>query len=219
MTIRVLLVDDDALVRAGLALMLGGSETIDIVGEVGDGRSAVDRVREGGIDLVLMDIRMPVLDGVAATTEIMALPNPPQVLVLTTFDADDLVVRALAAGASGFLLKDTPPTEIVAAIDRVAAGEPALSPKVTAGLIRHATSSLPDAAAAAATRRLAQLTEREREVAIAVGQGLSNAEIGTTLHMSLATVKAHLSHVFAKLHAANRVQVAIAVHEAGLLSD
>jgi DNA-binding NarL/FixJ family response regulator len=217
MTVRVLLTDDDALVRAGLALMLGGSDEISVVGEAVNGAEAVETVRGGGVDVVLMDIRMPVMDGIAATTAILALPDPPKVIVLTTFDADEYVVRALAAGATGFLLKDTLPADIVAAITKVVAGEPMLSPTITAQLIRQVTDAAPDDRGHRATSRVECLTDREREVAIAIGQGSSNAEIAAELHMSVATVKAHISHIFTKLAATNRVQVAIAMHEAGLL--
>lgn len=213
---RVLLVDDDALVRAGLALMLDGHDDLEIVGEAGDGRAALDAVARTPVDVVLMDLRMPRLDGIEATKAILARPAPPRVLVLTTFDADEYVVRALAAGAHGFLLKDTPPAQIVAAIASVEAGEPALSPAITRQLISQVTDAAPGDAGPAA-RRVAGLTDREREVALAVGRGASNAEIASELHLSLATVKAHLSHVFAKLDATNRVQVAIAMHDAGLL--
>jgi DNA-binding NarL/FixJ family response regulator len=217
MTIRVLLVDDDALVRAGLSLMLGGSEHLTVVGEAVNGREAIDAVRRGGIDVVLMDIRMPVLNGISATAEIVQLASPPRVIVLTTFDADDYIVRALAAGAGGFLLKDTPPADIVDAIRKVVAGDPMLSPAVTAQLIRQVTDAVPDRSVEVALARIKALTERELEVAVAVGQGRSNAEIATSLHMSLATVKAHISHIFTKLDATNRVQVAIAVHDADLV--
>ena len=217
MRIRVLLTDDDALVRAGLALILGGSSSIEIVGEAATGQEAVTRVRAGGVDVVLMDIRMPVMDGIAATAAVLALPDPPKVIVLTTFDADEYVVRALAAGANGFLLKDTAPADIVDAISRVVAGEPMLSPAITEQLIRQVTDAMPDARADEARSRVGCLTDREREVAIAIGRGSSNAEIATTLHMSIATVKAHISHIFTKLDVTNRVQVAIAMHEAELL--
>jgi len=217
MTVKVLLADDDALVRAGLALILGGSPTIEVVGEAQNGLEAIARVRAGGVDVVLMDIRMPSMDGIAATTALMTLPAPPKVIVLTTFDADEYVVRALAAGANGFLLKDTPPGDIVDAISRVFAGEPMLSPTITAQLIRQVTDAVPDVRAGQALTRVEALTDREKEVAIAIGRGSSNAEIATSLHMSVATVKAHISHIFTKLDATNRVQVAIAMHEAELL--
>ncbi|NRQ50280.1 response regulator transcription factor [Aeromicrobium stalagmiti] len=217
MTVRVLLADDDALVRAGLALILGGSSDITVVGEATNGREAVETVRAGGVDVVLMDIRMPVMDGIAATAAVLALPAPPRVIVLTTFDADQYVVRALAAGATGFLLKDTPPADIVDAIARVVTGEPMLSPTITEQLIRQVTDAAPDGRADEAVARVAGLTEREREVAVAIGRGSSNAEIAVALHMSVATVKAHISHIFTKLDASNRVQVAIAMHDADLL--
>ena len=217
MTIRLLITDDDPLVRAGLALILGGSPDIEVIGEAGNGREAVERSAIEQIDVVLMDIRMPVMDGIAATALLCAQPSPPQIIVLTTFDADDYVVRALASGASGFLLKDTPPAEIVDAVHRVHAGEPMLSPTVTTQLIRQVTDAAPSGRAGAARITIDQLTERELEVAIAVGRGASNAEAATELHMSLPTVKAHISHIFNKLDATNRVQVAIMMHEAGLL--
>jgi len=215
--ISVLLVDDDALVRSGLSLMLGGSPVLSVVGEASNGQEAVDRVTAGGVDVVLMDIRMPVMDGLEATSRVLALPDAPRIIILTTFDADEYVVRALAAGATGFLLKDTPPADIVDAIVKVSAGEPMLSPTITAQLIRQVTESAPDARHDAAAAKVARLTDREREVALAIGRGSSNAEIAAELFMSVATVKAHISHLFDKLDAANRVQVAIAVHDAGLL--
>lgn len=217
MTIRLLITDDDPLVRAGLALILGGSPDLEVVGEATNGREAVNRVASEPIDVVLMDIRMPVMDGIQATTAIVALPDPPKVIVLTTFDADDFVVRALASGASGFLLKDTPPADIVAAVRRVYDGEPMLSPTITEQLIRQVTDGAPNGRAEAARTTISQLTERERDVAIAVGRGASNAEIAADLHMSIATVKAHISHIFTKLGATNRVQVAICMHDAGLI--
>ncbi len=222
MTIRVLITDDDALVRSGLAMILGGAPDLTVVGEAGDGEAAcrmVDERADGSdpVDLVLMDIRMPVLDGISATTRIGSMRRPPKVIVLTTFDADDYVVRALAAGAHGFLLKDTAPPAIVDAIRKVHAGEPMLSPTVTAQLIRQVTDSAPDGRELAIRDKVSLLTERERDVAIAVGHGSSNAEIAAHLHMSLATVKAHIAHCFTKLDATNRVQVAIAMHDAGLL--
>lgn len=217
MTTRVLIADDDALVRAGLSLMLGGSQGIALVGEASNGQEALDAVAAGGIDLVLMDLRMPVMDGITATTALRALDDPPKVIVLTTFDADDYVVRALAAGANGFLLKDTPPADIVDAIFKVVEGEPMLSPTITQQLIRQITDSAPDDRATEAGRRAALLSEREREVAVAVGRGASNAEIAAELHMSIATVKAHISHIFTKLDVSNRVQIAICMHDAELL--
>ena len=222
--VRVLLVDDDALVRAGLRMILSSADDVDIVGEAEDGAAAVDAVARHRPDIVLMDIRMPGMDGIAATREVRTLTDPPQVIVLTTFNADDYVLRALRAGAGGFLLKDTPPTEILDAIRLVHAGEAMLSPAVTRTLLGHIAEPGPAAAGDTAARerreqaltRLATLTEREHEVALAVGRGESNAEIAGALYMSEATVKAHVSRLLAKLGAANRVQVAIVVHEAGL---
>lgn len=217
---RVLICDDDALVRAGLTLMLGEEDGVEVVGEVGDGREAVEAVRAGGIDLVLMDLRMPVMDGIDATRAIVELDRSTKVIVLTTFDADDYVVRALAAGAHGFLLKDTPPAQIADAIGAVSVGEPVLSPGITRRLIEQVTEgSGPDARSEQARARLDLLTEREKDVAVAIARGGSNAEIAAELYVSLATVKAHVSHVFDKLGTVNRVQVAICVHEAGLLRD
>ncbi|GAA3547415.1 DNA-binding response regulator [Aeromicrobium flavum] len=214
---RVLLTDDDPLVRAGLALILGGSPHVEVVAEAADGREALAVLRERPVDLVLMDLRMPVMDGIEATRAITAEPDAPKVLVLTTFDADDHVVAALAAGAAGFLLKDTPPPRIVQAIEAVMAGEPMLSPAVTENLIRQVTADTTDHRRTDAARLVDTLTERELDVARAVGQGRSNAEIAGELFMSLATVKAHISRIFAKLDATNRVQVAITMHDAGCL--
>jgi len=213
--VRVLLVDDDALVRSGLRMMLAGAATIEVVGEADDGRgvlAAVDRHRP---DVVLMDIRMPELDGIAATRLLRGQPAPPEVLVLTTFDADELVLQALRAGAAGFLLKDTPPAEIVRAIELVAAGESMLSPGVTRQLIALVAGDGEAAARGERARaRLAALSPREREVAEAVGRGAANAEIAAELHMSVATVKAHVSRLLAKLEVDNRVQIALLVQDA-----
>lgn len=212
--IRVLLVDDDPLVRSALALMLGGQHDLEVVGESADGRAGVDLARSERPDVVLMDIRMPELDGLAATRLLRTDPAPPHVIVLTTFDADDQVLGALAAGADGFLLKDTPPPEIVAAIRKVVAGDPMLSPSVTRTLIERFRSGSDDRRADARTR-LTRLTERELDVANAVGRGLSNAEIAADLYLSVPTVKAHVSRLFDKLDVTNRVQIAICVHDAG----
>jgi DNA-binding NarL/FixJ family response regulator len=215
--IRVVIVDDDPLVRSALALMLGGRSDVSVVGEAADGRAGVDLVRELRPDVVLMDIRMPRLDGLAATRELHAEPEPPRVIVLTTFDADDHVVGALAAGADGFLLKDTPPAEIVGALRTVAAGDPMLSPSVTRTLIDRVRAGDGQDRSAEARARLDRLTERELEVARAVGRGLANAEIASELHLSVPTVKAHVSRLFDKLQVTNRVQIAICVHDAGLV--
>ena len=213
--IRVLVVDDDPLVRSALRLMLGGQADLEVIGEAADGRAGVAAAREHRPDVVLMDIRMPVLNGLEATRALHAGEEPPRVIVLTTFDADEHVLGALAAGADGFVLKDTPPQEIVTAIRTVAAGDPMLSPSVTATLIRQVRAGT-DERADAARRRLDTLTEREHDVAVAVGRGLSNAEIAAELYLSVPTVKAHVSRLFDKLHVSNRVQIAIRVHDAGL---
>lgn len=214
--IRVLMVDDDALVRSGLAMILGGAPDIDIVGQAVDGRDGVRAAREHRPDVILMDIRMPLMNGLEATEHIASWDSPPKVIVLTTFDADDYVTRALGAGASGFLMKDTPPAAIIEAIRRVADGDPMLSPSVTARLIAQLREGAAPDRSRKAKERLARLTEREHEVAVAVGQGLTNAEIATALHLSVPTVKAHIGRLFAKLACGNRVQIAICVHDAGL---
>jgi DNA-binding NarL/FixJ family response regulator len=213
--VRVLVVDDDALVRAGLSMLLAGAEDVEIVGEAADGNEVPDAVAEYRPDVVLMDIRMPGLDGLAATELLRAQDDAPEVIVLTTFEADDYVLRALRAGASGFLLKDTPPADIVRAVRAVSAGEPILSPAITRRLIGHVTESEEDDRRRRAREQLDRLTEREREVAVAIGLGKSNAEIGRELYMSVATVKAHVSRVLEKLEFNNRVQIALLAHDAG----
>jgi DNA-binding NarL/FixJ family response regulator len=215
--IRVLIVDDDPLVRSALGLMIGGQPDIEVVAEASDGRAGLAMSEQHRPDVVLMDIRMPVLNGLDATRELHQKPNPPRVIVLTTFDADDYVTGAIAAGADGFVLKDTPPAEIVAAIRTVAAGDPMLSPSATASLIRQVRSDNGPDRSAEARQRLSVLTEREHDVALAVGRGLSNAEIAGELFLSVPTVKAHVSRLFDKLGATNRVQIAICVHDAGLV--
>lgn len=216
--IKLLLVDDDPLVRAGLSFMLGGADDIEIVGEASDGTQVAGLVTERRPDVVLMDIRMPTMDGLVATEALRKRPDAPEVIVLTTFHADEQVLRALRAGAAGFVLKDTPPAEIVAAVRAVAAGEPVLSPSVTQQLITQVTGVDPQQGRRErALERLALLGEREREVAVAVGRGASNADIAAELYLSVATVKAHVSRVLAKLDLNNRVQIALLAHDAGLL--
>ena len=213
--IRLVIVDDDALVRSGLALILGGNPDLEVAGEAADGQAGLELVASVRPDVVLMDIRMPRLDGIEATARMTRAENAPKVIVLTTFGADDHVVRALGAGASGFLLKDTPPAEIVAAVRKVASGEPMLGPEATAVLIERVIQRAPDRSARA-REQLALLTEREHDVALAVGRGLSNAEIAGELFLSVPTVKAHIGRLFTKLDVDNRVQVAIIVHDADL---
>ena len=218
--IRVLLVDDDALVRSGLRMMLAGAAQLAVVGEAEDGRGVLPAVDRHHPDVVLMDIRMPRLDGIAATRLLRAQPRPPAVIVLTTFDADELVVRALQAGASGFLLKDAAPADIVRAIESVHAGDGTLSPAIARRLIALVAGDHGEATRREQARqRLASLTPREYEVATAVGQGLSNADIAGRLHMSTATVKAHVSRLLVKLDVHNRVQIALLVQRAAAVLE
>jgi DNA-binding NarL/FixJ family response regulator len=214
--IRVLIVDDDALVRAGLSMMLAGSDDVLVVGEAADGSQVAAAVDDFAPDVVLMDIRMPEVDGLAATEALRARADAPQIIVLTTFDADDQVLRALRAGAAGFLLKDTPPPEILRAIRLVAAGEAMLSPGVTRRLISHVADDGLAGRRSRANELLERLTDREREVAVAIGEGKSNADIAAELYMSVATVKAHVSRLLAKLELDNRVQIALLAHDAGV---
>ncbi|MEV4455134.1 response regulator transcription factor [Microbispora sp. NPDC049633] len=213
---RLVIVDDDAMVRTGLRLILGGEPDLDIVGEAEDGLRAMDVIRDLRPDVVLLDIRMPNQDGLVTTELLRARPSPPRILVLTTFDADDMVLRALRLGADGFLLKDTPPPRMIEAVRAVAKGEPVLSPSVARQVIAAATGgsgpALPQA-----REELARLTERELEVAVEVAHGRSNAEIAERLYMSVATVKANITRIFAKLGTDNRVRVAMKVRDAGLL--
>ena len=212
--VRVLLVDDDPLVRAGLRIILSSAEDIQVVGEADDGARAVGAVRSHRPDVVLMDIRMAEMDGIAATTALRQLNPAPQVIVLTTFQADEHVVGALRAGASGFLVKDTPPLDIINAVRLVAAGEAIISPSATRTLLAHFGDRQATARREAAAVRLAELTDRELEVATAVASGASNAEVAAQLFMSEATVKAHVSRLLTKLEVSNRVQVALLVHDA-----
>ena len=214
--VTILIVDDDPLVRAGLRLILAGSPSLQVVGEGSDGDEAVDLVTEHRPDVVLMDIRMPRVDGLEATRRLQALPEPPRIIVLTTFDSDDLVLRALTVGADGFLLKDTPPPRMVEAILQVAAGEQALSPSVVSQVIKLATRSANSSRQDSARRLLEELTERERAVALAVGQGLTNAQIAKQEYLSVATVKAQITRILGKLGVTNRVQVALIIHDANL---
>jgi DNA-binding NarL/FixJ family response regulator len=212
--VKVLLVDDDALVRAGLRIILSSAEDIDVVGEADDGARVVTAVREHRPDVVLMDIRMAEMDGITATNALRRLDAPPQVIVLTTFQADEQVMSALRAGASGFLVKDTPPADIINAVRLVASGDAIISPSVTRTLLSHFSDTKASARRRAAAQRLATLTNREHEVATAIASGASNAEVAASLFMSEATVKAHVSRLLTKLDVANRVQIAILVHDA-----
>jgi DNA-binding NarL/FixJ family response regulator len=215
--VRVLIVDDDPLVRAGLTYMLSANPDLEIVGQVDDGSRVLGAVAEHRPDVVLMDIRMSVMNGLEATELLQQHADEVKVIILTTFDADEHVLRALRAGAHGFLLKDTPPADLVRAILSVVAGDATLSPSVTRRVIELAqdkrSEKIQDKHAAA---RFDGLTDREREVAIAVGLGKTNAEISNELYISVTTVKTHITHLFTKLEVSNRVQIAILVHEARL---
>ena len=212
--IGVLIVDDDALVRAGLKMMLDGADGIAVLGEASDGDEVSAAVDRHHPDLVLMDLRMARVSGITATSRLRARPNPPEVVVLTTFDADEDVLRALRAGASGFLLKDTPPAQIIEAIHKVVAGDPMLSPQITRRLMNRAAAN--SGASEQARAALAELTSREFEVVVGVAKGQTNAEIAAELYMSVATVKAHISRILLKLGLGNRTQIALLGHDADL---
>jgi DNA-binding NarL/FixJ family response regulator len=213
--LRVLLVDDDDLMRAGLRAVLSTDEAIHVVGEAADGRQAVARARELDPDVALMDVRMPHLDGIAATRELASVAPRTRVLVLTTFEDDDYVFGALGAGASGFLLKRTRPERLIEAIHTVAAGDCLLSPSVTRIVVdRMARQPPPDPAAG---RRLRGLTPRERDVLALVARGLSNAEIAEALLVEESTVKTHMKRILAKLHLRDRVQAVILAYETALV--
>ncbi|WP_033346546.1 response regulator [Catenuloplanes japonicus] len=215
MTIRVLIVDDDPLVRGALTMMLDGAGEIVVVGEAADGAAAITAVDRHAPDVVLMDIRMPGMSGIVATQRLRARPRPPEIIVLTTFDTDDHIVRALRAGAGGFLLKDTPPDRIAAAVRTAAAGEPSLSPSVARRLMQQVATGAAGYERARAT--LAGLTPRERDVVLAIARGSANADIAAALGMSVTTVKAHVSHILTKLALTNRTQIALLAHDAGLV--
>jgi DNA-binding NarL/FixJ family response regulator len=208
----VLVVDDQVLVRAGVAQLLRTAGH-QIVGEAADGREATRLAARVRPDVVLMDIRMPRTDGLSATARLRELPDPPEVIVLTTFDTDTHIRRAMRVGASGFLLKHTPPDRIADAIRSVAAGEPMLSPEVLRRVMGLAAEPEPDPRRRHAGRSLERLSASERQVADLVGQGLTNAEIGERLRMSTATVKGHVSRILTKLDLTNRVQVALLIHD------
>jgi DNA-binding NarL/FixJ family response regulator len=214
--IRILLADDQPLLRTGFRMVLGGEPDLDIVAEAGDGVEAVDLARRLLPDVVLMDIRMPRMDGVAATRIIVDAKLPVRVLILTTFDLDEYVVGALRAGASGFLAKDVPADDLVAAIRTVAAGEAVVAPRILKRLLDKFADSLPDPAAAP-PRDLRVLTDREREVLIQLARGLSNAEIAKELSVSETTVKTHVGHLLTKLGLRDRVQAVVLAYETGLV--
>jgi DNA-binding NarL/FixJ family response regulator len=214
--VRILLADDQPLLRTGFRMVLGAEEDLDIVGEAGDGAEAVDLARRLLPDVVLMDIRMPRMDGVAATRAIVDARLPVRVLILTTFDLDEYVVGALRAGASGFLAKDVPAEDLVTAIRTVAAGEAVVAPRILKRLLDRFADSLPDPSATP-PKALDSLTEREREVLVQVARGLSNAEIASALSVSETTIKTHVGHVLTKLGLRDRVQAVVLAYETGLV--
>lgn len=213
MAIKVVLLEDEELVRGGIRMILDADPEIDVVGEGSDGSEADDLVAAHRPDVLLTDIQMPEVGGLDVTRRVVARPGAPAVVVLTTFDLDEYVYTALQHGAAGFLLKDTPPRELAAAVHVVASGEAMLSPRITTKLLSAFSAG---GAAQEAKSRIEDLTAREREVAVAVAQGASNAAIAESLYMSLSTVKVHLGRIMTKLGAGNRTQVAIVTHDAGL---
>ncbi|MGW1884771.1 response regulator [Streptomyces sp. NPDC001970] len=222
MTIRVIIVDDQAMVRAGFAALLSAQADIDVVGEAPDGRQGVETARSTHPDVVLMDVRMPELDGLAAAREILSPPpgvvHVPKVLMLTTFDVDDYVYEALRAGASGFLLKDAPPADLISAVRIVAAGEALLAPSVTRRLIADLVTRRPARRKDRASLRLNGLTPRETEVLELIARGLSNQEIAARLVVAEQTVKTHIGRVLAKLDLRDRAQAVIFAYESGLVT-
>jgi DNA-binding NarL/FixJ family response regulator len=216
-TIRVLLVDDQALVRSGFRMLIESSDDIEVVGEAENGAKAVEAVATTPVDVVLMDIRMPVMDGVEATRRIVASGSSAHVLVLTTFDADEYVYAALRAGASGFLLKDSRPDELLQAIHTVANGDAVMAPSATRRLLDHIVPMLPASRDSRADSRLDVLTDREREVLVEIAKGATNAEISSSLYMAEGTVKTLIGRLLAKLQARDRVQLVLIAYETGLV--
>lgn len=214
--VRVLLVDDDPLVLAGLRFLLDSADDIAVVGEAGDGDMVVAAAREHRPDVVLMDLRMPRMDGVTATSQLRGIPDAPHVIVLTTWDVDDAVVRSIEAGASGYLLKSSSPGEILGAIRAVVAGDAALSPRSTRRLLDQ-WPRRDDGGRGKAQAAMRALTERERDISRAVAEGLTNSEIGARLYLAEATVKSHLASIQTKLGVRNRVLVAVLAERAGLV--
>ena len=218
MTIRVLLVDDQDLVRAGFAMVLGSQPDLTVAGEAADGAAAIRLAREVPADVMVMDVRMPGLDGVAATREICQAAERPRVLILTTFDLDEYAFAALRAGASGFLLKSAPPEEFLYAIRSIHEGDSVVAPSTTRRLIGRFLPHLPHTEGTPDHKDLAELTAREHEVLTEVGSGLSNVEIAALLHISEATVKTHVGHIMAKLGLRDRIQAVVYAYETGLIA-
>lgn len=215
--IRVLIADDEALMRVGIRLILENADDIEVVAEAGDGAEAVAACRAQDIDVALLDIQMPAKDGIAAAQDISRLSPRTHIVMLTAFGEEASVTRALRAGASGFLLKDTGPTELIRAVQLAATGEPVLAPRVTRQLLDRHVRSGHDTEAA--RRRTDELTPAERDVLRLLGTGLSNAEIAEQLYLSAGTVKAHISRILTRTGCANRVQAAVLAHDAGLLAE
>ncbi|MEW2128841.1 response regulator transcription factor [Streptomyces sp. NPDC005435] len=217
MTIRVMLVDDQVLLRTGFRMVLAAQPDMEVVAEAGDGVEALQVLRATEVDVVLMDVRMPKLDGVETTRRICLEPDPPKVLILTTFDLDEYAFSGLKAGASGFMLKDVPPGELLSAIRAVHSGDAVVAPSTTRRLLDRFAPMLPAAGPQPPQARLSRLTEREREVMILVAQGLSNGEIAARLVLSEATVKTHVGRILTKLGLRDRVQVVVLAYETGLV--
>jgi DNA-binding NarL/FixJ family response regulator len=212
--IRVLIVDDDALVRSGLTMMLGGADSVEVVGEAQDGSEVLGAIDRHRPDVLMLDLRMPKVDGLGALALLRGQPQPPAVIVLTTFDTDEHVLQALRQGAAGFLVKDTPPAEIVRAIELVASGESMLSPTVTRRLIDHLAADGRGDEGRQAADQLRRLSPRDVQIADAIAQGKANAVIAAELHLSVATIKSHVSAMLATLQLDNRVQLALMVQDA-----
>ncbi|WP_409463163.1 response regulator [Amycolatopsis sp. GA6-003] len=217
MTIRILIADDEALLRMAFSMVLDAQPDLEPIGEAGNGADAVRLAAELRPDVVLMDVRMPGTDGIEATRQILRNCPRTRVLILTTFDLDEYAFAGLKAGASGFLLKNTRPEELLAAIRTVAAGDAVVSPRVTRRLLEKFRPHLPDPAATARDERLSRLSSREREVLVEVGAGRSNAEIAAALHLAEATVKSHLGRILHKLELRDRVQAVIFAYESRLI--
>ncbi|MFF4763934.1 response regulator [Streptomyces sp. NPDC001292] len=217
MTIRVMLVDDQVLLRTGFRMVLAAQPDMEVVAEAGDGVEALQVLRATAVDVVLMDVRMPKLDGVEATRRICSEPDPPKVLILTTFDLDEYAFSGLKAGASGFMLKDVPPGDLLAAIRAVHSGDAVVAPSTTRRLLDRFAPMLPTGGKKPQHKELQRLTEREREVMVLVAQGLSNGEIAARLVLSEATVKTHVGRILTKLGLRDRVQVVVLAYETGLV--
>lgn len=214
--VRVFLVDDQELVRAGFRMLVDAQPDLVVVGEAGDGAEALERLAVTACDVVLMDVRMPRVDGVEATRRLLARPDAPQVIVLTTFDLDEYAFAAIRAGAAAFLLKDATPEVLLGAVRTVHEGESVVAPSTTRRLLEHFATALPDPTGPSPDQRLASLTERERETLVLVGRGLSNAEIAAEFVVSEATVKTHVGRLLAKTGSRDRVQLVVLAYETGL---